>query len=174
MRQKFTPIFLYCVIAFHTRQGIRWAPFNGAQVPATIEIMNPSHVELLQLGAASLDEWRAENPVSRLDLRGAPLSGRNFAGWNLSRALFDHADLAGADLSGADLSEASLKWADLEGAKLQRATLYRATMVGANLQNADLSGAAMYRVSLKDANIEGADFTAATMQKVIMPAEGAR
>ena len=133
--------------------------------------MNPRHLELLRLGAASLDEWRADNPASRLDLRGASLSGRRFAGWNLSRALLDHADLAGADLSGADLSEASLKWANLEGAKMRNAVLYRATLVGSNLRNADLTNAAMYRVSLKDANIEGADFTAATMQKVIMPAE---
>ena len=133
--------------------------------------MSHHHLELLQLGAASLDEWRADNPASRLDLRGAELSGRSFAGWNLSRALLDHADLAGADLSGSDLSEASLKWANLEGAKMRNAVLYRATLVGSNLRNADLTNAAMYRVSLKDANIEGADFTAATMQKVIMPAE---
>jgi uncharacterized protein YjbI with pentapeptide repeats len=141
-------------------------PDDGAGREATLE---ESHIDLVRLGAAALDEWRHANPGARLDLTGADLRRANLSGLNLTGAVLDHADLRGADLSSAELTEASLMHARLEGADLHKSVLYHTLFVGADLRNADLSGSAMYRTSFKGADLTGADISRATKLKVIWP-----
>ena len=132
-------------------------------------ILNAEHMAIVNRGANALDEWRAEVPGDRLDLSGADLRGRNFAGWNLARALLDGADLSGADLTGTELSEASLRRANLRGACLERAMLYRATLAGSDVRDANFRRANMYRCVLRDCDIRGAEFRGAALQKVLWP-----
>ena len=91
---------------------------------------NDDHVEVLGRGAASWNEWRAEDgevpDLSRAGLRGLDLSG-----FDLSRA-----DLRQADLRGTNLSQANLFRAHLDGANF-----FKAVLDGANLAEACLTGA---------------------------------
>ncbi len=132
--------------------------------------LNPHHIQAVKMGAAAVDQWRAENPADRLDLSGADLSGMNFTGWNLSRAILYNSDLSGACLQDADLSECWARRAKFVGANLNKASLYRASLASADLRDADLSNTNMYRCILREATLnEGTSFDGAWTAKVIWP-----
>lgn len=81
---------------------------------------------------------------------GADLTGADFEGANLRRAIFDGADLEGANLAGADMRNGSfiganlmkvaLDGADMRGARFQRAKLSLSNMQDAKLKGADMRG----------------------------------
>jgi hypothetical protein len=103
--------------------------------------------------AVSTDDWnrwRAENPDVLIDLRGAVLRSRKFAG-----ALLHDVNLAGADLSACDLRGADLKRADLRGVLFTGADLRQADLRSAVL--ADIVGG----VGNSMVDITDADFTEA-------------
>jgi len=104
---------------------------------------NPEHLEILKQGVYIWNQWRKDNPNTKLvlsgaHLYGADLRGANLSRVNLSRANLERADLSGADLSGVDLSEAHLYGADFSGANLSGANLGGADLREANLERADL------------------------------------
>jgi uncharacterized protein YjbI with pentapeptide repeats len=98
----------------------------------------------------------------RLDLRGAPLAGRNLRGAWLAGATFDFADFSGADLTRAELNDSTGLWATfvtvtLVGAHMDSAFLARAVLRGANL-----SGARLVDAVLTGADLRNSRFVAAT------------
>ena len=132
--------------------------------------LNQHHLQAVKMGAAAVDDWRAENPAERLDLSGADLAGMNFAGWNLARVILDNADLSGACLRGADLSEGWARRTKFVEADLSNAALFRTSLAGADLRDANFSDTNMYRCIMRDAVMnDGTCFEGAWTAKVIWP-----
>lgn len=75
---------------------------------------------------------------SRLDFRGANLSGADFSG-----SLFYRANLSGCHLDGAVFFVTNLQKADLTNASMVRADLRGANLAGANLTGTNLTSADM-------------------------------
>ncbi len=113
---------------------------------------NEEQLEILAEGVKDWNEWRAEFPRIRIDLRGA-----NLGGDDLREAKLNGADLRNANLNGAYLFKANLHKANLSNANLQDAELDRVDLTDANLQDADLMNAKLQKANLSGANLEGAD-----------------
>ena len=124
---------------------------------------NAEHLNFLQQGRASWNEWREKNPESVPDLSEANLSRADLSSANLFVADLSWANLSGANLSRANLSEANLGAADLSEANLSEANLSRAELSGANLSNADLSNADLSWASLTGADLRGAKLSEAIL-----------
>jgi len=119
---------------------------------------NQSHVEIARKGAASIAEWRKENPKVKLDFSGAHLS---------------HINLSEADLSGADLSEAFLAWSNLDSAILSEASLSKTKLpfcclVATNLSKADLSEAMLFEANLTSANLTQTSFRSSNLRYALL------
>jgi len=82
------------------------------------------------------DEWRDNNKMGYISLKGARLGNVNLEGADLSQVDLKAADLKNANLSGADLSEANLAGADLSHANLEGADLWKANLKGAKFISA--------------------------------------
>ena len=102
----------------------------------------------------------AGDPLSELDLKGAPLANAELNGLD-----FSGVDLAGADLAGASLFKANLRGANLAGANLEEAEMTGADLSEANLPNARAARVGLGMASLKGANIFRADLRGATLTK---------
>lgn len=142
---------------------------------------NQHHLAILAQGIEIWNQWRADHPTLRPDLRGANLeqadlyqinfSNTYLAGANLSRAYLLDADLRAANLRdanlcrscliGSTLSQAYLSGADLQQAYLFRANLEAAYLRDANLQQADLTETTLNQAFLQGANLSLADFRSA-------------
>ncbi len=109
------------------------------------------HLDILNQGVKTWNQWRDANPNIRPDLQLANLHGKNLSKINLSRA-----DLSGADLSGTELQHAHLIGANLSRAFMRWADLSRATLRGAYLWGTDLSGTTLEQVDLSYAKLRGA------------------
>ncbi len=114
---------------------------------------NEKQLNLLKSSVKDWNEWRAENPNEKIDLRSADLLGTN---------------LSGADLQNADLRRMNLRDVNLSSANLQGADLYRANMNGVNLTDANLKGANLYRVYLGRADMRAADLSNANLQMSLL------
>lgn len=108
-----------------------WRPDSGA-VSYDVD-----QYELLRSDVMQWNRTRSASPEMTINLQGAPLSGKCFAGADLHGALLDHAVLRHADLGKANLVEGKLRGADLRAAILERADLRRADLRGANLWRAN-------------------------------------
>ena len=137
---------------------------------------NPEHVEVVRGGAASIEEWKRDNPeqilhlsevdLSRANLRLADLSQANLSKANLHETILTGAGLLEANLSGANLSKSNLSMAmltdaDLSDANLSEAFLSGAFLARANLSKANLSKARASWANLTDVNLSGADLSGA-------------
>ena len=110
-----------------------------------------------------LMRFKAINKCPNCDLSGANFSGRdmkkailkgaNLSDANLSRANLWSADLSGANLQGANLTQAKVWLVSFRGAKLSGANLSELQTIKADFSNADLT----------DTNIEEADFSRAIL-----------
>lgn len=139
---------------------------------------DPKHVDILNQGAKSWNEWREKNSTTTPDLRDASLIGRRLAGVELSNAELSNTDLSGSDLIGAhlndaNLSSAKLSWADLRGAKAFRANLRRtdlrwADLTCVNLCDADLRWADLRGANLSWATLIGANFGEAMLFQTVL------
>jgi uncharacterized protein YjbI with pentapeptide repeats len=67
---------------------------------------------------ADWNEWRDNNKMGYISLKGARLGNVNLKGADLSQVDLKAADLKNANLSGADLSKANLVGAELSHANL--------------------------------------------------------
>ncbi|MEQ9408448.1 MAG: toll/interleukin-1 receptor domain-containing protein [Fuerstiella sp.] len=138
---------------------------------------NEEHVEIVEAGAAAIDDWRKRNPDGRFDLTvadltvadlsGADLSRANLDGANLDGANLNSANLHGTDLGNADLRHADLRNADLGQAYLNGADLSRANLSRANLICANLSGADLSRANLNGASVGATSFGAVDVSNII-------
>lgn len=112
-----------------------------------------------QKNIAEWNNYRAEQPKTKInlqnaDLRRAKLEGAQLSGGDFRGARFEGADLLAADLRKADLRKANLEEANLWGATLSEANLEGASLASANLENADLRRANLEKVNLQGANLE--------------------
>jgi len=131
-------------------------------------VADKEQVARLVGSAGDWNRWRAKNPKTRPDLRGADLRHTDLRRTDLRRA-----DLSGSNLSQANLSEARLGRADLTravlieadliGADLSRAVLDRAAVIGTYLLGANLRGADLNVTDLRGADLRGADLRGADL-----------
>lgn len=108
---------------------------------------------ILEQGVEAWNQWRAENPGARIDLRGA----------RLRRKQLNHINLAKSDLTEANISFASLKGANLAFANLENAILSFANLTGANLSATSLSDAYIEDAVLTDARLQGTNLKRARL-----------
>jgi uncharacterized protein YjbI with pentapeptide repeats len=78
-------------------------------------------------------------------------------------------DLSGADFFGQDLSRAVLSGSDLSGADFTGAILYFAILQGADLSDAQFADANLYGADLRDADLSGAETGAARICHTVLP-----
>ncbi|MEL6491383.1 MAG: pentapeptide repeat-containing protein [Cyanobacteria bacterium J06555_13] len=119
-----------------------------------------NHRAILEMGVSIWNQWRASEPLTAPDLRGADLSGLELENINFARA-----DLRGANLTNAYLYDADFQQGDLRGAILTRAML-----VGANLCKANLSEAVLERAYLNQSDLSYANLTGACLQEADLQA----
>jgi len=116
---------------------------------------NAEHLDLINLGAASWNDWREKNPDLVPDLEAASFGlGQKQWGPEYGGPI----NLAGARLRHSDLRFATLIDSELSGADLAGAKLFDARLSGADLRDADLSGA-----RFDDADVRNAQFDRAKL-----------
>jgi hypothetical protein len=133
----------------------------------------------MQLGLLKEDvdvwnNWRKENPQSKIELVSADLAHTDLSGAQLSEANLSGADLRFADLTGVYLREVNLSGADLSGANLNqadcrvanftRAILVRTNLKEANLLHANLGGANLGFADLERAILNSANLVETNLQ----------
>lgn len=121
------------------------------------------HIDVIQRGAATWNEWRGARTDERPDLLGAKLRGMDLRGAALAGADMVGADLRGAHLARADLRGANLADADLRGAKLRDALLDGTELTGATLRGADLRSCSAVTAVFAGVDLRGADLRDADM-----------
>jgi uncharacterized protein YjbI with pentapeptide repeats len=131
---------------------------------------NEEHLNILNRGVATWNQWRKENPrvtpdLSSADLRFTDFNAADLHSANLRFADLNAADLRSANLYAADLRSADLSAADLRFAKLHAADLRSANLIFSNLHAADLSAA-----SLSAANLISADLSATNLSSTDLSA----
>jgi hypothetical protein len=119
---------------------------------------NAEHLELLEQGVESWNDWRRAHERERIDL-----SGVNLRGVCLNGANFFTVNLSEADLSGVQLMLSDLRLSNLNAANFVNANLANANLANADLRGADLSGA-----NLSSANLYGADLRGANLSHAIL------
>ena len=123
---------------------------------------------MFSVGVGAYDEgdlkrFKAINKCPNCDLSGA-----NFSGRDMKKAILNGANLSDANLSRANLLSADLSGANLQGANLTQAKVWLVSFRGANLSGANLSELQTIRADfsnadLTDTNIEEADFSRARL-----------
>lgn len=116
--------------------------------------VSSSHIAILQLGVSIWNQWRANEPLTRPNLRNADLSGCHLENVNLCRA----------DLRGANLSSAYLYEADFQAADLRQANLTRAGLIGSNFHRANLAGACLHQAYLSQSDLSNASFVRSNLK----------
>lgn len=130
--------------------------------------LDPSHLAILQLGVSIWNQWRANEPLVKPNLRNADLSGFHLENVNLCRADLRGANLSNAYLYEADFQEADLRRADLTRAGLIGANLHRANLAGACIQQAYLSQSDLSCANLKRSNLCKADLQSAILTETLL------
>lgn len=155
-----------------------WCEALGVSVPTTKPAAKPKGksakttydaevAALLSMGPAGVTAWNERPPIerSKVDLRCAPLSGRDLSGVNLAGVKLGQADLSGAKVVGAKFAanEGAYRVANLQGANLSGADLTDATLHGVKCLGVDFRRAVLARTQLEYAGLAGADFTGANL-----------
>jgi uncharacterized protein YjbI with pentapeptide repeats len=83
----------------------------------------------------------------------------------VSKVDLEEADLTGADLRRADLEGANLGYVNLTGANLKRAFLWDVNLLGANLTHANLEDVNALGADLSNANFTGASLAGAFLRQ---------
>lgn len=140
---------------------------------------NSEHLSILNRGVEAWNNWRAEDPRIRPDLRDCDLRGRKLDGIVMRHASLHNADCSGASFAGADfasatmiginlgracLREANLRNVNLYKAGLSNSDLVESNLVGANLNRATLADSVAQSANLSEANCLGATFQRADLQ----------
>ena len=130
---------------------------------ARAHVTDVAQLKKLRAGVTVWNDWRVEHPFTRINLRGADLTGMNLASINLEEADLSDAKLADANLEQARLVNADFSAANLEGTRLTGTDLTHACFRRANLDSADLRGIFNYFNRIDDSG--GANFEAATLRE---------
>jgi hypothetical protein len=101
-------------------------------------VANSKHLEILDRGVYSWNQWREEHPDAIPDLTEAYLREADLVGYDLRGAALQGAMLLGADLSNADLrladfTEADVRFVEFNGARLAGARFDRTKGVEAGV-----------------------------------------
>tara|TARA_R110002072_G_scaffold49277_35_gene134088 strand:- start:10657 stop:11376 length:720 start_codon:yes stop_codon:yes gene_type:complete len=107
-------------------------------------------------------DWSSCNQT-RLQLKGADLSGGKFVSANLSTSDFRNARLAGSDFSRAILIRSLLGGADLRDAVLHKVEAHRANFDKAIMTNADMMKGELLRASFVGAKLAESDLSKAEL-----------
>jgi uncharacterized protein YjbI with pentapeptide repeats len=137
---------------------------------------NSEHLEILEKGLETWNNWRDENPdiipdfsnfsFFQANLCFANFSGANFSGADLYDAVLSETNFHRADLSKANLSYAHLSHADLSGANLNGADLTHTDFDNTNLSGADLNGVDLSHLNFSETNFSGANLSGANLSQV--------
>lgn len=100
----------------------------------------------------SLNAWWRGADLHLVNLSGALLPGKDFAGANLRGA-----NLFGVDMVGANLQKCNLRFANLQGGQLLNANLRLSDLRGADFHGAILRGADLRGAKYDEHDLEGAD-----------------
>jgi uncharacterized protein YjbI with pentapeptide repeats len=130
---------------------------------------NEQHAQILKQGVLKWNQWRADNPKIRPDLRDISfrMSSPSMLGIDLSEANFRDTDLQNCDLYRAWLVNADFSGAKLEYAGFGEATLGGAKFVKAELQEANFMKAHLFGADFTEAKISGSKFYAAFLEQTI-------
>lgn len=131
---------------------------------------NQEQLNILKQGVNVWNQWRKDNPATKIILSEATLKEANLGGCDLTEAdlhftNLQEANLNGADLSMADLNGVNLLGANLSGANLFDANLREAILREACLITADLSSANLSLVDLSETDLTRADLSSANLIK---------
>lgn len=124
---------------------------------------NREHIELALEGGRSLQAWRAKNPNSLLNLRGADLRKLVKGNSDLSKA-----DLRNADLRYANMRDSNFSGSLLTDARFDGAILVRSSFIGADLRRAVFSNAQLDRANLREADLKDAKLDRARLIGAIL------
>ncbi len=113
-------------------------------------------LEILQQGADVWNEWRHDNPETKIDLRSVNLMCMNLVGINLSGADLSHADLSNIELGESNLRGVNFRETDLSGASLSYVDLCEADLREADLRGVDFTKTDLRHSSLRDSNLTNA------------------
>ncbi|MFT7560593.1 MAG: hypothetical protein ACI93R_002515 [Flavobacteriales bacterium] len=121
-------------------------------------------VALILQGPKSWNAWRKQNPSARpvldgIELTQLKLSGIDFSGLSLQKAVLFRCDLSHANLTSADFRHAQLKENNFGAAKLIAAFFQMADLSGSNLSHANILTA-----STQGARLDGIDFRGHDLQ----------
>ena len=144
---------------------------------------NEEQLALLKQGVDVWNQWREENPNTKIDLKEAHFVNQDFTKINLERANLESSDfqktelvkanligailrnsdfrytrLWGADLSKSDLTNADFNSANLNGTVLENTNLSSAEFVKAGFWDSNFQNATLYNTSFLDADLRKADF----------------
>jgi uncharacterized protein YjbI with pentapeptide repeats len=130
---------------------------------------NEQHVQILSQGVLAWNQWRADNPKIRPDLKDISfrMSSPSMLGIDLSEANFRDTDLQNCDLYRAWLVNADFSGAELEYGGFGEATLGGAKFVEAELQEANFMKAHLFGADFTEAKISGSKFYGAFLEKAI-------
>jgi len=169
-----------CVVLGKNRVWI--AQSGAAAATATTASTSTSTTTTTTTTVPTADQIRPGNDLTRMNLRGINLSGKD-----LSTVRAPFADLTGANLSGAFVMSLNLASATLKNANLSRSSGGWLYLNGANLEGANLSGAILpysnfdahvlndtVRVNLRSANLAGAGLRGSTFENADFTGANAR
>jgi len=126
------------------------------------------HIDILNRGAKSWNEWRQAHPGVTPQLAGCDLSDLQLEEVDLSDGDLTKADLFGANLKSANLKMVQMSEADVSDTNLEAAELYKADLTNAFLTKANLRGAYLVEAKLSSADLRGAKMDGADMTKVLL------
>jgi len=105
-------------------------------------------------------KWLKTSRGKPLVLRNSDLSSLNFAGQDLSFAIFDSSNLSESNLSDTILYETVLSGANLANADMRRANLNNCFVIRSNFREANLESAIMDYVYINDNKLNNVEFFA--------------
>lgn len=115
------------------------------------------------------DDERLEGPGIPRSLTRKQVQDLLRRGRSLQDADLRGANLTGLDFAGADLRDAKLAEADLSGCNFRGADLRGASMWKANLRNTVFEKTRLEGADMDFAHLDGASFLGARLKKTILP-----
>jgi uncharacterized protein YjbI with pentapeptide repeats len=121
-------------------------------------------------GVLPSEVHRAIAQSNTINYTSTDLTGRSFAGEDLSGAVFVAAEMRevnmkGANLAGSMFTKANLYGADLSDTDLTNSLVDRVTLVKTSLRNANLTGATLTSTLFSETDVTNVDFTDALLDR---------
>ncbi|MFL2665498.1 MAG: pentapeptide repeat-containing protein [Dehalococcoidia bacterium] len=134
--------------------------------------MNKNHLEIiLTSNFKDLEDWHNKNQYQELDLRGAIFSNKDFAKFDFSRSLLDHATFVNCNLDETIFNSVKFRNGFLENISAKKSIFNRTNFFNITIKNVDFSGAKFYRCVFTDAKIENINLKSTALYKVSWPSD---